>query len=136
MDVKPGKMDFWHRATGKSRIQRITIENIRHIINVHTTVIEEIQRRHLVWYGHVQRMDKTKIPKQILKWTQKEGKEHRKKTREALRQHIWEEYKRPCRNVAHSQEIRKIEVRNQKAQDAIKPDDDVLYLPVSHHQNI
>jgi len=38
-------------------------------MKVETTIVEEIQRRQLIWYGHIsEKMEDTRIPKQIFKW--------------------------------------------------------------------
>ena len=63
------EMDYWRRSAGKSRIERMTNDRIREIMKVETTIIEEIQRRQLIWYGHVKRMDEERLPKIILNWT-------------------------------------------------------------------
>lgn len=59
-------MDFWRRAAGKSRMERIKNDRIREIMKVETTIIDEIQRRQLIWYGHVERMNDERLPKLIL----------------------------------------------------------------------
>jgi len=50
-------------------LEKITNDKIRKIMKVETTIAEEIQRRQLIWYEHVERMEDTRIPKHILKWT-------------------------------------------------------------------
>ena len=32
------------------------------------TIFDEITRKQLIWYGHVERMDSMRLPKIILKW--------------------------------------------------------------------
>ncbi|KAH1004460.1 hypothetical protein HUJ05_005269 [Dendroctonus ponderosae] len=91
------EMDFWRRAAGKSRLERITNEEIRVIMNVKTDMIEKIQRGKLIWYRHIQRMDDTIIPKQTLRWTPTE-----RKKRDPSR-HRWMEYKNPCWNETYNQ---------------------------------
>lgn len=68
------EMDFWRRAAGISRAERITNQRIREIMKVGQTIIDEVQRRQLVWYGHVERMNNGRIPKQILQWVPTERK--------------------------------------------------------------
>jgi len=63
------EMDFWRRSAGRPRLEEITNDKIRKIMKVETTIVEEIQLRQLIWYEHVERMEDTRIPKQILKWT-------------------------------------------------------------------
>ncbi|XP_044755015.1 uncharacterized protein LOC123313968 [Coccinella septempunctata] len=62
------EMDFWRRSAGVSRIQRIRNERIREIMDAETTIIDDIKKAQLTWYGHVQRMQDERIPKQILNW--------------------------------------------------------------------
>jgi len=62
-------MDFWRRSAGRSRLEKATNDKITEIMKVETTIVDEIQHRQLIWYGHVERMELTRIPKQILKWT-------------------------------------------------------------------
>ena len=63
------EMDFWRRAAGKSRIERVRNERIREIMEVRHTIVDDIKTKQLIWYGHVQRMADNRLPKQILLWT-------------------------------------------------------------------
>ncbi|XP_044745151.1 uncharacterized protein LOC123307015 [Coccinella septempunctata] len=63
------EMDFWRRSAGKSKMDKVRNETIRNIMQVERTIIDEIQRRQLIWYGHVERMCDERLPKMILKWT-------------------------------------------------------------------
>ena len=40
------------------------------------TVLDEITRKQLIWYGHVERMDPTRLPKIMIKW-KPEGRKKR-----------------------------------------------------------
>jgi hypothetical protein len=62
------EMDFWRRSAGKSRRERIRNERIREM-KVNTTIVEDIRTNQLRWYGHVVRMEKERLPKQVLLWT-------------------------------------------------------------------
>lgn len=68
------EMDFWRRSAGKSRLERTTNDRIREIMDVKKTILDEIEQRQLIWYGHVERMADERLPKQILKWTPTERK--------------------------------------------------------------
>ncbi|XP_030753594.1 uncharacterized protein LOC115880517 [Sitophilus oryzae] len=72
------EMDFWRRSAGISRMERVANIKIREIMHVQQTIINEIEKRQLVWYGHVQRMREDQIPKKVLKWI---PSERRKKGR-------------------------------------------------------
>lgn len=73
------EMDFWCRSAEISKGDRIRNERVREIMNVETTILEEInQRKQLYWYGHVQRMSDERIPKQVLNWVPIERKTKRR----------------------------------------------------------
>ena len=40
------------------------------------TLLDKITRKQLIWYGHVERMDPTRLPKIMIKW-KPEGREKR-----------------------------------------------------------
>jgi hypothetical protein len=63
------EMDFWRRSAGRSRRERIRSERIRDIMKVNTTIVEDIRTNQLRWYGHVVRMERERLPKQVLLWT-------------------------------------------------------------------
>ncbi|XP_030747138.1 uncharacterized protein LOC115875773 [Sitophilus oryzae] len=63
------EMDFWRRSgAGVSRMERIQNKKIRESMHIQHTIIDEIERRQLVWYGHVEIMSEDRIPKKVLKW--------------------------------------------------------------------
>jgi hypothetical protein len=60
------EMDFWRRSAGRERIRN---ETIRENMKVNTTIVEDIKINQLRWYGHVVRMERERLPKQVLLWT-------------------------------------------------------------------
>lgn len=62
------EMDFWRRSAGRSRMERVTNNRIREIMHVKHSIIDDIKNKQLIWFGHVQRMPETRIPKQISQW--------------------------------------------------------------------
>ena len=44
------------------------------------TLLDKITRKQLIWYGHVERMDPTRLPKIMIKW-KPEGREKRGRPR-------------------------------------------------------
>ncbi|KDR18473.1 hypothetical protein L798_07477 [Zootermopsis nevadensis] len=66
------EMDFLRRAAGISRREGVRKERIREIMRVDRDIIEEIEKRQLIWYGHVQRMEEERLPKMTMKWQPKE----------------------------------------------------------------
>lgn len=64
------EMDGLRRRSDRvSRVERIRYEKIRRWMNEEETVMEEIERRNLVWYGHVRRMEPQRWPQRLWKWT-------------------------------------------------------------------
>ena len=59
---------FWRRAAGRSRLERVTKERIREIMQVTHAMSDEIKNGQFMWYGHVKRMPETRIPKQVINW--------------------------------------------------------------------
>ena len=52
------EMDFWRRAAGRSRLERVTNEQVGEFVQVTHTIIGEVNRQ-FNWDGHVQRMPET-----------------------------------------------------------------------------
>jgi len=77
-------MDFWRRAAGKSRLEKIRNEGIQEIINVRHTIVEDIHVAQLKWYGHLQRMGEERLPKQILNWTPQGRRQRERELEEDL----------------------------------------------------
>jgi hypothetical protein len=53
---------------------------IREKMDAPDTILDEITRKQLIWYGHVERMDPTPLPKIIIKW-KPEGRNKRGRPR-------------------------------------------------------
>lgn len=66
--LKATEMDFWRRSAGISRRERVRNERVREIMGVEGTIVHDIMTKQLVWYGHVQRMADTRLPKKVLEW--------------------------------------------------------------------
>jgi hypothetical protein len=43
-------------------------EYVRGIMNAQDTIFGDIARKHLIWYGHVDRMDPMRLPKIMVNW--------------------------------------------------------------------
>ena len=37
-------------------------------MNAQVAILDEITRKQLTWYGHVERMDPTRLPKMMINW--------------------------------------------------------------------
>ena len=66
------EMDFLRRSCRVSRIEHIRNEEIRRRMNQQESVVETIESRQLLWYGHVKRMSEARWPKFIMEWTPQE----------------------------------------------------------------
>ncbi|XP_030748906.1 uncharacterized protein LOC115876990 [Sitophilus oryzae] len=75
------EMDFLRRSARKSKLEKVRNEEIRRITKKEITIIEEIQKKQLIWYGHVNRMGEERLPKNIMKWIPT-GKRKRGRPRE------------------------------------------------------
>lgn len=86
------EMDYWRRAAGKSRMEKITNVRIREIMGVTHTIVEDIRINQLRWFGHIQRMPEERIPKQVWEWTPR-GRRKRGRPRRSWREGIDKELK-------------------------------------------
>lgn len=66
------EMDALRRSARISRRERKTNEYVKEQMGVEGNVMEDVERRQLIWYGHVQRMDERRLPKQAMQWTPRE----------------------------------------------------------------
>ncbi|XP_044766695.1 uncharacterized protein LOC123322749 [Coccinella septempunctata] len=62
------EMDFLRRSCRRSRLERVRNEIIRAEMDMGRSMAEEIERRQLVWFGHVKRMLDDRWPRKILEW--------------------------------------------------------------------
>jgi hypothetical protein len=60
-------MDVLSRSWRISRKERIRNVTIRQQIGLEEIIVKEIEQNQLTWYGHVQRMVETRLPKIALK---------------------------------------------------------------------
>ena len=81
------EMDFWRRSAGRSKRDRVRNEEIREIMNVTHTIVDDISVNQLKWYGHVQRMNEERLPKQVLNWAP-HGRRKRGRPRKSWREGI------------------------------------------------
>jgi len=61
--INATEMDALRRSARISKLDRKMNECIRDKINVQDTILDEITGKQLIWYGHVDRMDRTRLPK-------------------------------------------------------------------------
>lgn len=68
-------MDAIKRSLGVSRMDWMRNEDLKERMRVKKTVIEDIEERQLIWYGHVQRLPDERLPKQVVDGRRSEGNE-------------------------------------------------------------
>jgi hypothetical protein len=49
-------------------MDKITYSTIKQWMNVTRSVLDNIKTKKLQWYGHVQRMEERRLPKEVMKW--------------------------------------------------------------------
>jgi hypothetical protein len=62
------EMDFWQRSACISRKDKIRNNVIRKKMNMTRSLLEDIKTKQPQWYGHVQRMEERRLPKEVLEW--------------------------------------------------------------------
>ena len=61
--INATEMNALRRSARVSKLDRKTNEYIREKMKAQDTILDEITRKQLIWYGHVWRMDRTRLPK-------------------------------------------------------------------------
>ena len=59
------EMDFWRRSARISRKDKIR-NKTKQKMSVTRSLLDDIKTKQLEWYGHVQRMEQGRLPKQKL----------------------------------------------------------------------
>jgi hypothetical protein len=62
------EMDFWRPSTRISRKDKIRNNIIKQKMNVTKSLLDDIKTKQLQWYGHVQRMEEWRLPKEVMNW--------------------------------------------------------------------
>src|SRR5215510_9760197 len=66
--LKALEMDFWKRACGVSRLEHVRNDEIRRRTQRDKDIMDTINMKRLIWYGHVQRMPEERWSKRMLDW--------------------------------------------------------------------
>jgi hypothetical protein len=61
-------MDFWRHSAPVSRKEKIRNNIIKQKINVTRSFLDDNKAKQLQCYGHVQRMEEGRLPKEVMKW--------------------------------------------------------------------
>ena len=52
------------------------------------TILDDVTRKQLIWYGHIERMNQTRLPKIMINWKH-EGRKKRSRPRRTWRDGIY-----------------------------------------------
>lgn len=63
------EMDALRRSCRISRMDRVSNETIRERMGNRETINEYIDKKQLIWFGHVKRMPEDRLPRMVLEWT-------------------------------------------------------------------
>jgi hypothetical protein len=66
--INASEMDALKRSTRISKLDRKTNEYIRRKMDAQDIILDDITRKQLIWYGHVERMDSERLPKIMINW--------------------------------------------------------------------
>jgi hypothetical protein len=78
--INATEMDVLRRSARISTLDRKTNEYIREKIDAQDMILDDITRKQLIWYGHVERMDPIRIPRIMIYW-KPEGRKKRGRPR-------------------------------------------------------
>ena len=62
-------MDFWRRSARISSKDKIMNSIIKQKMNVVRYLLDDIETKQLQLYGHVQRMEEGRFPKEVMEWS-------------------------------------------------------------------
>jgi len=51
-----------------SRREKVRKEEVKQHMEIERSIINDVEKKQLIWYGHVQRMNENKLLKQIMEW--------------------------------------------------------------------
>lgn len=63
------EMDYWRRSCRISRLEHVRNTRIREIVGERETILDTIDNKRLIWYGHLLRMNENRWPKKVYQWT-------------------------------------------------------------------
>ena len=81
-------MDALRQLPSISKLDRKMNEYIRGKMDAQDMILDDITRKQLIWYGHVDRMDPTQLPKIMTHW-KPEGRKTRGRPRRIWKDRIY-----------------------------------------------
>jgi hypothetical protein len=82
------EMDALRRSARISKLDIKTNEYIRGKMDAQNMMLDDVTRKQLIWYGHVERMDQTRLPKIMIHW-KPEGRKKRDRPRRTCKYGIY-----------------------------------------------
>uniref|UniRef100_A0AAR5PEF9 Uncharacterized protein n=1 Tax=Dendroctonus ponderosae TaxID=77166 RepID=A0AAR5PEF9_DENPD len=70
--LRATEMDFWSPVSGISKRKRITNEAVTAMMGITHSITDVIKNKQLILYGHIQRMQEPRNPKQVMNWQPRE----------------------------------------------------------------
>jgi len=67
--LKAVEMDFLRRACRVSRLDHIRNDDIVQRTQIEDTIVDRIENRQLIWYGHIMRMGNERWPRKMISYT-------------------------------------------------------------------
>jgi hypothetical protein len=86
--INAAEMATLRRSARISTLDRKTNEYIRGKMDAQDIILDDITRKQLIWYGHVDRMDPTRLPKILIHW-KPEGRKKRGRPRRTWKDGIY-----------------------------------------------
>jgi len=81
-------MDALRRSAGISKLDRKTNEYIREKMDAQDMILDDITRKQLIWYGHVERMDPIRLTRIMIYW-KPEARKQRGRPRRTWKDEIY-----------------------------------------------
>ena len=86
--INATEMDLLRRSARISKLDRKTNEYIRGKMGAQDMILDDITRKQLIWSGHVERNDPTRLPKIVIHW-KPEGTKNRVRPRRTWKDGIY-----------------------------------------------
>ena len=109
------------RCLGRDLNTGLTNEYIRGKMKAQDMILDDINRKQLIWYGHVERMDPTRLPKIMIRWKPEGRKKTRPFPKNLERWNIYSHEWKRSKN-ARMEQSKAMEYESRKASsDVLKP---------------
>jgi hypothetical protein len=82
-------MDALRRSARIFKLDRKTNEYSRGKMDAQDMILDDITRKQLIWYGHVERMDPIRLPKIMIHWKPEGRKKQRGRPRRTWKDGIY-----------------------------------------------